>query len=419
MSRLSRRFPSTSSTSQTPSILNRNPCLPPVGQEQDSSALRFAQLLKEKEEGSKANNTATSSTITSLPGSTSAAGRLKLDSDANKSSRLMGPLTSVKEDEPIENVPPPTGLPSSEYPPDVKTQQAVLEAILRQAHSVRSPRRLSSEVLLRESLPSAKKSTRKDSADNVEAAPSTQRPPSTSASTKPRGVERLWSDSSDIPATSFPTPSSAAPPTAKRQLSLDAFAESLVKPSTASSKRDRKNGASSGAGGRGVVLESLNINEVRAMSGLLSSYVQRTSASKSRTTPTGGGKEGRRTPDGRLLVSGTSRTRYMHCRNIPEIFSKFSTVEKNKCFIYYKNMHVICDVCLSVLQSGRGPVLSRLGSGGAGGRVSPRLAPMKHKKKATKRCFLCGKKTGLATSYQCRWGEESSLCVHEQQIVII
>ncbi|KAK7111772.1 hypothetical protein V1264_011349 [Littorina saxatilis] len=33
-----------------------------------------------------------------------------------------------------------------------------------------------------------------------------------------------------------------------------------------------------------------------------------------------------------------------------------------------------------------------------------RLPPVKAKKKATKRCYVCGKKTGLATSYQCRCG---------------
>lgn len=34
---------------------------------------------------------------------------------------------------------------------------------------------------------------------------------------------------------------------------------------------------------------------------------------------------------------------------------------------------------------------------------SHRLPPVKSKKKATKRCFVCGKKTGLATSYMCRY----------------
>ncbi|XP_050394542.1 AN1-type zinc finger protein 4 [Patella vulgata] len=41
------------------------------------------------------------------------------------------------------------------------------------------------------------------------------------------------------------------------------------------------------------------------------------------------------------------------------------------------------------------------------GLISPthRLPPVKAKKKNTRRCYLCGKKTGLATSYQCRCGD--------------
>ncbi|CAH1245973.1 ZFAND6 [Branchiostoma lanceolatum] len=38
-------------------------------------------------------------------------------------------------------------------------------------------------------------------------------------------------------------------------------------------------------------------------------------------------------------------------------------------------------------------------------RLPPVKPPQLHtKKKSGKRCFLCGKKTGLATSYQCRCG---------------
>ena len=31
------------------------------------------------------------------------------------------------------------------------------------------------------------------------------------------------------------------------------------------------------------------------------------------------------------------------------------------------------------------------------------LPPVKQKKKSSKRCFMCAKKTGLATSYPCRY----------------
>ncbi|KAM5241208.1 AN1-type zinc finger protein 4 isoform 2-T5 [Hipposideros larvatus] len=37
-------------------------------------------------------------------------------------------------------------------------------------------------------------------------------------------------------------------------------------------------------------------------------------------------------------------------------------------------------------------------------RLPPVKAPIQTKKKTTKHCFLCGKKTGLATSYECRCG---------------
>ncbi|XP_005112309.1 AN1-type zinc finger protein 4 isoform X2 [Aplysia californica] len=49
--------------------------------------------------------------------------------------------------------------------------------------------------------------------------------------------------------------------------------------------------------------------------------------------------------------------------------------------------------------------LQRVSASGERHRISPthRLPPVKVKKKQ-KRCFLCGKKTGLATSYQCRCG---------------
>lgn len=35
--------------------------------------------------------------------------------------------------------------------------------------------------------------------------------------------------------------------------------------------------------------------------------------------------------------------------------------------------------------------------------LPPVKAPTGSKKKSTKHCFLCGKKTGLATSYECRY----------------
>lgn len=49
--------------------------------------------------------------------------------------------------------------------------------------------------------------------------------------------------------------------------------------------------------------------------------------------------------------------------------------------------------------------LQRVASSRDGRLLSPshRLPPVKSKKKAAKRCFVCAKKTGLATSYICRY----------------
>lgn len=54
-----------------------------------------------------------------------------------------------------------------------------------------------------------------------------------------------------------------------------------------------------------------------------------------------------------------------------------------------------------VFQSAR---LQRMTASRDGRILSPthRLPPVKAKKKASKRCFVCAKKTGLACSYTCR-----------------
>ena len=62
--------------------------------------------------------------------------------------------------------------------------------------------------------------------------------------------------------------------------------------------------------------------------------------------------------------------------------------------------HCILKCFLSCVQSAR----LRVSANRDSRIMSPthRLPPVKAKKKATKRCYVCGKKTGLATSYQCR-----------------
>ncbi|XP_071106630.1 AN1-type zinc finger protein 4-like [Haliotis cracherodii] len=113
-------------------------------------------------------------------------------------------------------------------------------------------------------------------------------------------------------------------------------------------------------------LESLSTSEARTVSGILrqasiekigSSHIGNfvSSASKSRLSNYSGFQEGRvPTPEGRLMSGHLQR--------------------------------------LSASRDGR--------------LLSPthRLPPVKAKKKASKRCYVCAKKTGLATSYQCRCG---------------
>lgn len=77
-------------------------------------------------------------------------------------------------------------------------------------------------------------------------------------------------------------------------------------------------------------------------------------------------------------------------------------------FLLQKILHFVplfCDIYsvlnmwMFVLQSAR---LQRLSNSREGRVLSPRLPPVRQKKK-TKRCYVCSKKTGLATSYTCRW----------------
>ena len=224
-------------------------------------------------------------------------------------------LSAVKEDEAGESVGHDI---SSAAIRDAQStdQQDVLEAILRRASSItaKSPRprskqwEISQDVLLKDSSnnKSASFSRPISSSGNHESdsimsgseTPSASSmgamaPPLTkklSNSSTKAGLERLLSETSDSGA---PRPNTST----KRQISLDTLAESLTKPGTASSSR--QGGRKSASGRGGVILESLNPSEVRAMSGLLSSYVQRTSAgTKSR------GKEGRRTPESSRLMVG-------------------------------------------------------------------------------------------------------------------
>ncbi|MCI4376519.1 hypothetical protein PGIGA_G00189180 [Pangasianodon gigas] len=57
-----------------------------------------------------------------------------------------------------------------------------------------------------------------------------------------------------------------------------------------------------------------------------------------------------------------------------------------------------------ILDSSNGPSSSIKRLGSLTYHLPPVKAPLSSKKKTSKHCFLCGKKTGLATSYECRCG---------------
>lgn len=113
-----------------------------------------------------------------------------------------------------------------------------------------------------------------------------------------RGLDRLLSDPSDVmgyaAGSSRPATSTAA--------TLEALKETLGghHPSPPTGGTSKRSGSKMGGGGGGVVLESLNASQVRAVSGVLNSFVN-SSASKSRSGYTRDGRVP--TPESRLMVS--------------------------------------------------------------------------------------------------------------------
>lgn len=150
------------------------------------------------------------------------------------------------------------------------------------------------------------------------------------------------------------------PNTSSRDLMLESLQETFGRPTTSSRYKGLERR-------KEFTLESLSTSEARAMSGLLrqaslekigSSRIGNFTGSKSRLGNYNIGpsvQDGRiTTPEGRLVSARLQR----------------------------------------VASSRDGRLLS----------PSHRLPPVKSKKKAAKRCFVCAKKTGLATSYICRCG---------------
>lgn len=293
-------------------ILNKNLCLPPVGFTPASTLLSLkptseeptlaAEKNTESEEedavaplsSSQGNiDLSTALAVAQEPVSQPSSARKKLETDSAKMFRL----SSVKEDEPVSE--------------DTENAASRLEEIIKKAQvtAKKSTKKweISQEVLLKDPKPpiSPKKET----------SLSFKEPVVGHKSRSTKGLERLLSEPGEILGQSRPT--------------------------TTSSKR-----STVGAKG-GVILESLNPSEVRAMSGMLSNYVR----TSSRASRNGFIKDGRiPTPESRIM---SARFRLSASRDLG---------------------------------------------------THRHLPPVKQKKKTVKRCSLCNKKTGLANSYICRCG---------------
>lgn len=151
------------------------------------------------------------------------------------------------------------------------------------------------------------------------------------------------------------------PPTTSKDVTLESLQESLGRPTTSSRFKglDRR---------KEFTLESLSTSEARAMSGLL----RQASLEK-----IGSSRIGNFAPSG-----SKSRLGNYALGNTSQEGRIISPEER------------LLSAHLQRVNSRDGRMLS----------PSHRLPPVKSKKKATKRCFVCGKKTGLATSYMCRCG---------------
>ena len=298
---------------------------------------------------------ASTSTNRSLPGSASSRKQPRSDVTANDSAKL-NRLTSVLEDEPAVDC--VTSQPSPpQHGGDVSVRNSSLNNVVRAPPSLLDP---TLEAIIRKAQTSVRKTPRSgrkydfntdvlmnDSTSGAAAAAAVTSRPVTSASrhdssvagatapssyvykdpkksgrrSRNTGLERLLSDPSgsgiDPTGSGYSGGGATRPATTAATATLEALKETLqghhhhptaplsgggVGGATSNSKRG-KSGGGGGGGGGGVVLESLNPSQVRAVSGVLSSFVASGAAgNKSRS---GFIKDGRiPTPETRLMVSG-------------------------------------------------------------------------------------------------------------------
>ncbi|XP_069123735.1 AN1-type zinc finger protein 4-like [Argopecten irradians] len=156
------------------------------------------------------------------------------------------------------------------------------------------------------------------------------------------------------------------PTTSSRDLTLESLQETFGRPTTSSRYKGLERR-------KEITLESLSTSEARAMSGLL----RQASLEKIGSSRIGN--------IGNFVPSGNKSRLSNYAFGSPALPDGRMTTPEGR------------------LVSAR---LQRVTNSRDGRLLSPshRLPPVKPKKKVTKRCFVCGKKTGLATSYICRCG---------------
>ncbi|OWF37826.1 AN1-type zinc finger protein 4-like [Mizuhopecten yessoensis] len=156
------------------------------------------------------------------------------------------------------------------------------------------------------------------------------------------------------------------PTTSSRDLTLESLQETFGRPTTSSRYKGLERR-------KEITLESLSTSEARAMSGLL----RQASLEKIGSSRIGN--------IGNFVPSGSKSRLSNYTFGSPALPDGRITTPEGR------------------LVSAR---LQRVTNSRDGRLLSPshRLPPVKPKKKVTKRCFVCGKKTGLATSYICRCG---------------
>ncbi|XP_013397692.1 LOW QUALITY PROTEIN: AN1-type zinc finger protein 4-like [Lingula anatina] len=344
------------------SSLNKNMCLPPVGYSVPGEDLGFLPATLGPELSMTMREASTSSLSGSEPMS---ANRLHRLDSVESSAKLKRSLSSVKEDLSISRPGSGNGRHQKvvqrkpHYAIDTLDSEQAGSAAAAGSAAVSSVASTSTHVQDYTSFDAALKDwccqtyyffqEERNHAGQPEGILRTPGPA--------KHRERTWSkdfSSHDLfDSLGRPTTSSRS----KEKFTLDNFKESLGRPTTTSRhpSHERK---------KEFTLESLSSSEARAMSGLLrqaslerlgSSRISNFVHSPTKPRTSAYGKEGRvLTPEGGRLVSARLQQKYS----------------------------------------------------ANGERLSPttRLPPVKSKKKVSKRCFMCAKKTGLATSYPCRCG---------------